>query len=69
MINNGFGHELNSINNNNNNYINHANQWMVLAAASTISENLTILTTASTIMIIESAESKGLKSFSFIEFL
>jgi Na+/H+ antiporter NhaD/arsenite permease-like protein len=70
MINNGFGHELNSINNNNNNNnINHTNQWMMLAAASTIAGNLTILAAASNIIIIESAEPKGLAAFSFIEFL
>ncbi len=67
MINNGFGYELNNINNNNN--INQANQWMMRAAASTIGGNLTILAAASNIIIIESAGSKGLKTFSFTEFL
>ena len=66
MINNGFGYELNNINNNN---INQANQWMMRAAASTIGGNLTILAAASNIIIIESAGSKGLKTFSFTEFL
>ena len=47
----------------------HVNQWMMLAAASTIAGNLTILAAASNIIIIEAAESKGLKAFSFFEFL
>jgi Na+/H+ antiporter NhaD/arsenite permease-like protein len=46
----------------------HVNQWMMLAAASTIAGNLTILAAASNIIILEAAESKGLKAFSFFEF-
>jgi Na+/H+ antiporter NhaD/arsenite permease-like protein len=41
MINNGFTGSA------------HVNQWMMLAAASTISGNLTILAAASNIIIIE----------------
>ncbi len=43
-------------------------QWMMLAAGSTVAGNLTILAAASNIIIIEAAESKGLKAFSFLEF-
>ncbi len=43
-------------------------QWMMLAAASTIAGNLTILGAASNIIIIEAAESRGIKAFSFFEF-
>ncbi len=43
-------------------------QWMMLAAGSTMAGNLTILAAASNIIIIEAAESKGLKAFSFFEF-
>jgi Na+/H+ antiporter NhaD/arsenite permease-like protein len=43
--------------------------WMMLAAASTIAGNLTIFGAASNIIIIEAAESKGFKAFSFLEFL
>ncbi len=46
----------------------HINQWMMLAASSTIAGNLTILAAASNIIIIEAAESKGIKAFSFFEF-
>ncbi|MDE1818196.1 MAG: citrate transporter [Thaumarchaeota archaeon] len=46
----------------------HVSQWMMLAAASTISGNLTILGAASSVIIIQSAESKGVKAFTFIEF-
>ena len=41
------------------------NQWMMLAAGSTIAGNLTILAAASNIIILEAAESKDLKTFSF----
>jgi Na+/H+ antiporter NhaD/arsenite permease-like protein len=44
-------------------------QWMMLAAASTIAGNLTILGAASNIIIIEAAESRGVRAFSFLEFL
>jgi Na+/H+ antiporter NhaD/arsenite permease-like protein len=46
----------------------HVSQWMMLAAASTISGNLTILGAASSVIIIQSAESKGVKAFTFLEF-
>ena len=44
-------------------------QWMMLAAASAIAGNLTIFGAASNIIIIEAAESRGVKAFSFFEFL
>lgn len=43
-------------------------QWMMLAAASTIAGNLTILGAASNIIIIEAAESRNVKAFTFLEF-
>lgn len=46
----------------------HVDQWMMLAAASTIAGNLTILGAASNIIIIEAAESRGVTAFSFLEF-
>lgn len=46
----------------------HVDQWMMLAAASTIAGNLTILGAASNIIIIEAAESRGVQAFSFLEF-
>lgn len=46
----------------------HTDQWMMLAAASTIAGNLTILGAASNIIIIEAAESRGVRAFSFLEF-
>ncbi|MDE1832232.1 MAG: anion transporter, partial [Thaumarchaeota archaeon] len=46
----------------------HVAQWMMLAASSTISGNLTILGAASSIIIIQAAESKGVKAFTFFEF-
>jgi Na+/H+ antiporter NhaD/arsenite permease-like protein len=61
MLSNGFASGIIS----SNGYI---SQWMMLAAGSTVSGNLTILAAASNIIIIEAAESKGLKSFSFLEF-
>ena len=36
-------------------------QWMILAASSTIAGNLTILGAASNIIIIQTAESKGIR--------
>jgi len=42
---------------------------MALAAGSTIAGNLTILGAASNIIVLEAAESRGLKAFSFAEFL
>lgn len=45
-------------------------QWIMLAAASTIAGNLTIFGAASNVIIIEAAESRGVKqAFSFFEFL
>ncbi|HEY7081751.1 MAG TPA: SLC13 family permease [Nitrososphaeraceae archaeon] len=44
-------------------------QWVMLAAASTIAGNLTIFGAASNIIIIEAAESRGVKAFSYSEFL
>jgi Na+/H+ antiporter NhaD/arsenite permease-like protein len=46
----------------------HVDQWMMLAAASTIAGNLTILGAASNIIILEAAESRGVHAFSFSEF-
>jgi Na+/H+ antiporter NhaD/arsenite permease-like protein len=46
----------------------HVAQWMMLAAASTIAGNLTILGAASSIIIIQASESKGVKAFTFLEF-
>lgn len=46
----------------------HIAQWMMLAAASTIAGNLTILGAASTIIIIQASESRGVKAFTFLEF-
>jgi Na+/H+ antiporter NhaD/arsenite permease-like protein len=46
----------------------HVDQWMMLAAASTIAGNLTILGAASNIIIIEAAESRAVHAFSFMEF-
>lgn len=43
-------------------------QWMMLAASSTIAGNLTILGAASNIIIIQTAESKGIRPFTFWEF-
>ncbi len=43
--------------------------WMMLAAASTIAGNLTILAAASNIIIIQASESRNIKSFTFLEFL
>jgi len=56
MLNNGFGGDA------------HVSQWMMLAAASTIAGNLTILGAASNIIIIDVAESKNVKAFTFVEF-
>ncbi len=46
----------------------HIVQWMMLAASSTIAGNLTILGAASTIIIIQATESRGVKAFTFLEF-
>ncbi|MDE1765194.1 MAG: citrate transporter [Thaumarchaeota archaeon] len=43
--------------------------WMMLAAASTIAGNLTILAAASNIIIIQASESRGIRAFTFLEFL
>ncbi|HKR74010.1 MAG TPA: SLC13 family permease [Candidatus Nitrosocosmicus sp.] len=42
--------------------------WLMLAAASTIAGNLTIFGAASNIIIMQNAESRGMKVFTFIEF-
>jgi Na+/H+ antiporter NhaD/arsenite permease-like protein len=47
----------------------YVDQWIMLAAASTIAGNLTILGAASNIIIVEAAESRGVRAFTFIEFL
>ena len=47
---------------------NHVDQWMMLAAASTIAGNLTILGAASNIIIIEAAETRGVQTFSYLDF-
>jgi Na+/H+ antiporter NhaD/arsenite permease-like protein len=47
----------------------HVVQWMMLAASSTIAGNLTILGAASTIIIIQATESRGVRAFTFLEFL
>lgn len=47
----------------------HVDQWMMLAAASTIAGNLTILGAASNIIVIEAAEARRVPVFSFFEFL
>jgi Na+/H+ antiporter NhaD/arsenite permease-like protein len=57
MLNSGFAGDV------------HVSQWMMLASASTIAGNLTILGAASNIIISDVAEAKGLKSFTFFEFL
>jgi Na+/H+ antiporter NhaD/arsenite permease-like protein len=46
----------------------HVDQWMMLAAASTIAGNLTILGAASNIIVIEAAEARRVPVFSFLEF-
>jgi Na+/H+ antiporter NhaD/arsenite permease-like protein len=46
----------------------HVDQWMMLAAASTIAGNLTILGAASNIIVIEAAEARGIPVFSYFEF-
>lgn len=46
----------------------HVVQWMMLAAASTIAGNLTILGAASSVIIIQAAESKDIRAFTFLEF-
>jgi Na+/H+ antiporter NhaD/arsenite permease-like protein len=46
----------------------HIDQWLMLAAASTIAGNLTILGAASNIIIIEAAELRGVYAFTFLEF-
>jgi Na+/H+ antiporter NhaD/arsenite permease-like protein len=46
----------------------HVTQWIILAASSTIAGNFTILGAASSMIIIQAAESRGVKAFSFLEF-
>jgi len=43
--------------------------WLMLAAASTVAGNLTIFGAASNIIIVQSAESRGVRAFTFLEFL
>lgn len=43
--------------------------WLMLAASSTIAGNLTIFGAASNIIIMQTAESRGVKVFTFLEFL
>lgn len=43
--------------------------WLMLAAASTVAGNLTIFGAASNIIIMQTAESRGVKVFTFLEFL
>jgi len=57
MLNNGFAGDA------------HISQWMMLASASTVAGNLTILGAASNIIIIDVAESKKIKAFTFVEFI
>jgi Na+/H+ antiporter NhaD/arsenite permease-like protein len=47
----------------------HISQWMMLASASTIAGNLAILGAASNIIIIDVAEFRNVKPFTFLEFL
>lgn len=46
----------------------HVGQWLMLAAASTIAGNLTVLGAASNVIIVEAAESRGVRAFTFMEF-
>lgn len=46
----------------------HVEQWMMLAAASTIAGNLTILGAASNIIVMEEAESRRVAGFTYFEF-
>lgn len=46
----------------------HVAQWLMLAAVSTTAGNLTILGAASNVIVIEAAESRGVRAFSFFEF-
>jgi Na+/H+ antiporter NhaD/arsenite permease-like protein len=69
MISNGFASSISdNVGENNLSKENTTSQWVMLAASSTIAGNLTILAAASNIIVIESAETRGLKAFSFIEF-
>jgi Na+/H+ antiporter NhaD/arsenite permease-like protein len=43
--------------------------WLMLAAASTVAGNLTIFGAASNIIIMQTAESRGVRVFTFLEFL
>lgn len=46
----------------------HVSQWLMLAAASTIAGNMTILGAASNIIVIEAAKARGIRAFGFFEF-
>ena len=43
--------------------------WLALAAGSTLAGNLSLLGAVSNVIIVESAEEKGARPFSFFEFL
>ena len=45
------------------------NAWVALAAGSTLAGNLTLLGAVSNVIVIDAADAKGEKSFSFFEFL
>jgi len=55
MIDSGFGEE-------------YVAQWLMLAAVSTVAGNLTILGAASNVIVIEAAEARGVRAFSYFEF-
>ncbi|HJT47536.1 MAG TPA: SLC13 family permease [Nitrososphaeraceae archaeon] len=65
MINNGFANGVHGSGSGSND---NTSQWMMLAAACTIAGNLTVLAAASNIIIVESAESRGIKAFTFFEY-
>ena len=44
-------------------------QWLSLAAGSTLAGNLTLLGAVSNVIIVDSADTRGVKAFSFFEFL
>ncbi len=67
LINNGFSVSDGS-SNSSSEIGGYSNQWIMLAAGSTVSGNPKILAAADYIIIIEAAESKDLKTFYFLEF-
>lgn len=46
----------------------HMTQWLMLAATSTVAGNLTVLGAASNVIIIEAAEARDVRAFTFLEF-